>query len=1433
MKPACIPPVLPYQFSWVDSNLPAQGQLDHPLVSHNYGYAIKRCVRMSANMKYQKILCWQLNILVLQACLLPNIAAAQISAGGFGSRVNGSVYGTCTAGSCAVSGGSRSGSNLLHRFSSFDTREGIVNIKLDTKGLKNVIAGVTNGSGSYLNKHLLLSAPANLFLLSPGGIWIGPGAKFSNVRNLLLTTAYGMQLGSKYLDLLSTKKGDIHLLNQPPYLSLSELNTPDGNPNSLGLRGSGSIVLEGGLISVDRNLLLNATSGNLISVPGSTTQLHAGGSIWLAGHQVDVKDASITAGKPGNWGLIDVRSSLNQDGSQQGSIHLDRSLLKGQQIWLAGHQVDVKDASITAGEPGNWGLIDVRSSLNQDGTQQGSIHLDRSLLKGQQIWLAGHQVELKDASITAGEPGNWGLIDVRSSPNQDGSQQGSIHIDSSLLKGQPILMAAGVISLNKSRLEAPKGEIQLEATNQSGPENSLWIGNSVLDVSAYGFEDLSAQAPRIVSEQTFFIENKQGRLKLPAIALFSKQDIHISNDSLLNASLNVSAFLGKQSPEKDLDMHKLADRSGLVFLRADGKISLTSSTVSTDSSNNLAGKIYFEANGTDHQGGIFIGSSKLFSRFGAADGEVTLVSKGGIAIKNSTLDVSANHFPIVNGNTSVLTADGLKYFAFKGGAINMQNKSTALIQIDGGTKLLARQSTDGGGLESPLFGFSQQPNVGTYGSLYAFNIGVDYDTGGRIIIQSDGGIKISGSYIDASSGDAPYENTAGTISFLDTSKTGIELRYSFLGAVAGEPLDIANKETKAGNIFLTSKEGALVVDNSSIFASNFRTSEVLPSSSDYDNPWIRIESASSKKVALLDSIFQAPKYGDSPLYPPFTIIADVVETTVKTFADPDYQITGPDGFAAFDLNNILNLAFIKKTATIESIYGISSSGKGTDGGSSVARPPLIFTNPSIQTSPLTYLPVLKTSLMSSLESESISISVDLNNARLQFLESQYRSLVETTKILGLPSGTGRLKSVAELQQKLSLASQITTSAKFLTPTLPAQATAIGSGVNPYIPAILHLRRDNQPSGITRISAILLTAQGEPISSSHDVARADLDRWIRNFQRQLSRRSPQPGATTDPGQKLSQALIAPLLPSLRQQGITALLLEVDRGLQAIPYGALPVQRQGRDALLSEMFAITITPSLGLIDLDPHQNAPRPQHGKQGSNDLLLLAGASQFSNGLSPLPMVRQELQALSQEHPSQLLLNEAFTPAALVDQTMAIPVRQLHIATHATFLPGESSTGLLYTPTSTLSLADLGRRLRSRNSSSPLDLLTLSGCVTALGDEQSELGFVGMALQAGARSGLGTLWEVDDTATAAFFIQLYRFLKLGLPKDQALQATQQAFLRGEVQLVGDRLVGPDQLKGTGKTTLVSGLSREEQTLFSRGLSHPYYWAGMVLSGSPW
>jgi CHAT domain-containing protein len=176
--------------------------------------------------------------------------------------------------------------------------------------------------------------------------------------------------------------------------------------------------------------------------------------------------------------------------------------------------------------------------------------------------------------------------------------------------------------------------------------------------------------------------------------------------------------------------------------------------------------------------------------------------------------------------------------------------------------------------------------------------------------------------------------------------------------------------------------------------------------------------------------------------------------------------------------------------------------------------------------------------------------------------------------------------------------------------------------------------------------------------------------------------------------------------------------------------------------------------------------------------------------------------------------------------------RQLHIATHAEFEPGRDDAAKLYTPRESISLNALRNSLRTRSLTRPLDLITLSACHTALGDEQSELGFVGTALQAGARSAVGSLWEVDDAATAAFFIQFYRYLYSGLEKDQALQATARAFLNGSVRLEGNQLVGP-AVRRSGDAMLVRVDSSETQRRLSEGLRHPHYWAGMVLTGSPW
>ena len=70
----------------------------------------------------------------------------------------------------------------------------------------------------------------------------------------------------------------------------------------------------------------------------------------------------------------------------------------------------------------------------------------------------------------------------------------------------------------------------------------------------------------------------------------------------------------------------------------------------------------------------------------------------------------------------------------------------------------------------------------------------------------------------------------------------------------------------------------------------------------------------------------------------------------------------------------------------------------------------------------------------------------------------------------------------------------------------------------------------------------------------------------------------------------------------------------------------------------------------------------------------------------------------------------------------------------------------------------------------PLDLLTLSACETAAGDDRAALGLAGVAVKAGARSALATLWFINDKATSKLVTEFYRQLQdSSLSKAAALQ----------------------------------------------------------------
>ena len=377
----------------------------------------------------------------------------------------------------------------------------------------------------------------------------------------------------------------------------------------------------------------------------------------------------------------------------------------------------------------------------------------------------------------------------------------------------------------------------------------------------------------------------------------------------------------------------------------------------------------------------------------------------------------------------------------------------------------------------------------------------------------------------------------------------------------------------------------------------------------------------------------------------------------------------------------------------------------------------------------------------------------------------------------------------------------------------------------YNPAILSLSFTQEASGDSSESASepsdadaafldlsLITADAPPAGVRVQVSKTFLRDQLREFYRQIAKQSSlEVEKPTSPSRQLYALLVAPVRELLEQHKISTVLISADRGLQAVPYAAL---HDGR-SYFGDQYAFSLTPSVRFTSLAPVGR----------SKARLLAAGVSDFEL-LAPLPMAETEVRALAEDRPSDVYLNQAFTPPVLLNQLAAGGSDRVHVATHAEFKPGGPSKARLHTGTQPLSLREFSK-IRNRDDADPLELFSLSACRTALGDGDSELGFAGLALQAGSRSAIGTLWYVDDVATSAFFVQFYRYLDQGLPKAEALQATRRAMQMGSIRLQDDQILGVDG------SPLISQLTELQQSRIASGMRHPFFWSGIELIGTPW
>ena len=397
----------------------------------------------------------------------------------------------------------------------------------------------------------------------------------------------------------------------------------------------------------------------------------------------------------------------------------------------------------------------------------------------------------------------------------------------------------------------------------------------------------------------------------------------------------------------------------------------------------------------------------------------------------------------------------------------------------------------------------------------------------------------------------------------------------------------------------------------------------------------------------------------------------------------------------------------------------------------------------------------------------------------------------------------------------------TTSAPAAVATQPQKLGVAGFDRARYTPVIVRLSFTSTAAGDTASKAgmkgsfldlTLIPLQGDLVGKRVEIPTSEFAGLLRSLYADLARQAPldvqNPQSAS---RRLYDLLIRPLLPDLNAAGATTLLISADPGLQAVPFAALHDGSQ----FFGEAYAFSLTPSIALTPLTP------PSAGSK--QDLAL--GSSHF-DGLAPLPLVPQELDQLGRIDNAQTYLDRQFTPEVLLSKVADPSVDRVHVATHAEFLPGGPDKARVYTGNGPVPLREFAG-MRQRREGQPLDLFILSACRTALGDKDSELGFAGLAIQAGSRSAVGTIWYVDDVATSAFFVEFYRQLKAGLPKAEAMQATRRAFASGAVHLQVDRLVNA---KGE---LLLKDLTPEQQRRIQAGLTHPYFWAGIQLLGTPW
>ncbi|KYC38756.1 hypothetical protein WA1_35235 [Scytonema hofmannii PCC 7110] len=414
---------------------------------------------------------------------------------------------------------------------------------------------------------------------------------------------------------------------------------------------------------------------------------------------------------------------------------------------------------------------------------------------------------------------------------------------------------------------------------------------------------------------------------------------------------------------------------------------------------------------------------------------------------------------------------------------------------------------------------------------------------------------------------------------------------------------------------------------------------------------------------------------------------------------------------------------------------------------------------------------LAVNMLKSLRSDLVSINRDVQFSFQESVEPIYRELVDLLLQSSKPSPEN-LVQARETIEALQLAELDNFFREACIEAKPQQIDQIDNTAAVIYPIILRDRLE-----------VILSIPGKPLLSyKTSLSKTDLENNLKQMRQSLNL-----AYSNEERLRLYQYLydwlIRPVESDLAKSGVKTLAFVLDGRLRTLPMAALHDGKQ----FLVEKYNLALSPGMQLLQA----------RSFAGNNLKMMTAGLSAARQGFKALPGVNMEVKQIVSEVPGQFLLNEKFTSANLQKAVQSKPFSILHLATHGQFSSRSDDTFIL-TWDSKIKVKELGELIKSRNEdeTQPIELLVLSACQTAQGDDRAILGLAGIAVHSRARSTLATLWAVKDESTAKFMSEFYKHLRQpGIDKAEALRQAQLTFLH------------------------------------DADFSHPFYWAPFVLVGN--